>query len=283
MNDIERRIERLETENLTLRRRLRGLQGATFGSVLMAATALLLGDAVGEPPPSGALPGWGFHTDESAQPPVAEVVRARRFEVVGADDRKFVAALGSTPTGDGFLETRTGEGWRNTFVGRGEEGRALIAGYESEGALSFRLVSRPVGAELFLGGTPGRPAVRLESNERGEGSWALFNGGGFEIASVKASTTGAAQLRTFDEAGHPLVTLGEGKTGQGEVQVANDLGYTILDLGSDASKNGRFQVGSNEGLVLLKLPEPPRPVAVNDGPPLPPASPPAAEPAPAKP
>lgn len=251
----EERLQRLEARNVLLEKRLRGLQAAVVSVGLVAVTSLLLGDAIGEATDPVAA-GWGLEAAESAQPPVAAVIRTRRLEIVGEDDKKFVAAAGVTAEGNGFFETRVDAGWASTRLGSEADGRGLVAVFDKSGHPLFRAsAGEGSGGDVIVGDGTGKSALRLTTGPTGDAALRMLNGAGYEVAALATDRNHSPALRLSSAGGRPLAVLGAADNGHGHLQLVNDKGFRTFEAFADESGNGRMVINNAEGLTLMVWPQ----------------------------
>ena len=251
----EQRLQRLEARNLLLEKRLRGLHAAVVSVGLVAVTSLLLGDAIGEATDPVAA-GWGLEAAESAQPPVAAVIRTRRLEIVGEDDKKYVAAAGVTAEGNGFFETRVDAGWPSARLGSETDGRGMVAVFDKSGHPLFRAsAGEGSGGDVVVGDGAGRSALRLTTGPTGDAALRMLNGSGYEVVALATDQRHAPTLRLSSVSGRPLAVLGAADNGHGHLQILNDKGFRTFEVVGDDSGNGHLAVNNSEGLTLMMWPQ----------------------------
>ncbi len=251
----EERLQRLEARNLLLEKRLRGLHAAVVSVGLVAVTSLLFGDAIGEST-DPLTAGWGLEAAESAQPPVAALIRTRRLEIVGEEDKKFVAAAGTTAEGHGFFETWTGEGWRSSRLGSEEDGRGLVAVFDRTGHPLVRgSAGQGAGGEVVVGSGTGRSAVNLKTGPTGAGALHMLNGGGFEVVALATDARQSPVFRLSNAEGRPLAVLGSADNSEAELELYNTKGFRTFEVAGDDSGNGRMAINNADGLTLMMWPQ----------------------------
>ena len=141
---IEERVEKLELQNRRLRRALT--------AVLLAGAALAaMGAAYGDVP---------------------EVVRARRFEVVGADGQG-VAHLGQTMSG-GYVQI-----------------------LDPRGKTAAQLSSNSTGGAMYTYSISGRELVGLTSTPSGSGVVTTYDANGEKLIALTVTVEGTGAVATY--------------------------------------------------------------------------------------
>jgi len=167
---IERRLEKLETQN----RRLR----AGFGALLLAGSTIFLVGASGN---------------------VANVVTARRMEIVDAAGHPVVA-LGED-NGHGFVALLDGAGNFKVHLAEQTAGGTITLKNQRNQDLVV-MGSDDGGAGAIVTYDNGaREHVKIGTTHSGAGAVTTFGGDGARLISMTATTTGDGLVATFDRSG----------------------------------------------------------------------------------
>ncbi|HYB99108.1 MAG TPA: hypothetical protein VEC57_08210 [Candidatus Limnocylindrales bacterium] len=265
----EERLSRLEHDCRRLRRKVTAMQSALGAVGIVALSALLLGEAVGQPqaPPVD----WDAAGTESVLPPVAEVIRAHRFEVVGKDERKYIAAMGTTPEGHGFVETWTGSDKRTVRLGGSADGAAQLTLSDATGQQFLHLGrSQHGGGELTIFGKTQHRIAHLVSDERGDLSLRLGNHAGYDFLAIDTDAASSPQVSVYDGGGHRMLALSKSDRSAAQLELFNEIGARTLNAAVDERRAMQLQAGDAEGLVIATWPPVPPVEDRGDLPPVPP-------------
>ena len=151
--------------------------------------------------------------------PVPDVIRAKRFEVMGQQGKPVVAVWG----------TERG-GWVYLYNDQGRElvtlGGGTVAVLNAERRKLVRLTAAERGGVLEVADVEGRQRVALRAI-RGAGAVAVRNAAGKIVGTVRGD--------------------GLGQDGSGAVVVRNQAGQIICSLRSDENGSGEIAAWSRDG------------------------------------
>ncbi|MFT4569552.1 MAG: hypothetical protein ACI8TX_000869 [Hyphomicrobiaceae bacterium] len=210
----ENRIERLESDNNELQKRVRRSERALtvvgVGAVLFVATA--------------ALP---------VDPTILDVVRAERIEVVAsASDPRVLASIGPTPEGRGMINTYGDEG-RLLFSMRPDvAGHGSLHTFNQNGYPIFEAAADNAGLGwMAVYDDRGMPLAGFRS-VREAGALYLNNGEGVTLVEAHASKANDGVLRTYHSSGERLISLSHDEAADGLIIVRDRGGRFMAILGS---------------------------------------------------
>ncbi|HYB99101.1 MAG TPA: hypothetical protein VEC57_08175 [Candidatus Limnocylindrales bacterium] len=262
---VQTRLQELEASNRALRRRMRVLEGCVVGLLVVAVAAPMLGTALGEdaaqPPPVN------WEAVPTGEPPILDVLRARRVEVVVGTESKVALTLGATESGNGYMDALAADGRSLVRVGSEPEETIGAVSIVGEGGFQvFRAAQTGDGAEVTLAARGGQRLVRLGANDAGTGELALGNRQGFNVVTLGSNEAGEGSFRLSDESGHVLASLGTGATGQARFELRNEHGARFFDFTVDESRAGRMTIGDMQGAIVMTFPPPAAPVEPHEAP-----------------
>ena len=235
--NMEERLARLERSHTALRRRHARLRALTAAVVLVNVFAFTL----------GATPNQ-----------IPDVIRAKRFEVIGGtEDPQVSALMGATDDGAGVVQVFNESG-RTAF-----EARVSAAGpgeFKTYTADGFPLVY--VGAfsdgsgQVTVENGKGRSLVVFGSDSRGAGRVQTFNGDGHLLAGLEASPHGSGEVHAYDGEGWGVVALGTTPAGLGLIKAFGREGTPAVTIAADPEAGGQVFAFDSEQNLKARWPEP---------------------------
>jgi len=215
---IERRLQRLEREARSWRR---------TSIALLGLIALLLA--------TGA-------SDST----VADIVRARRIQLVGGDgDAQLLADLAGDGKGDAQLVLYSHEG-RPLVELKPRAGDGVVRTYNVGGYPLVELgVTGAHEGELAVYNHDGHRLVYARPTEAGSGAVFTLNEEGFGLIELGAREDGRARVRMLDGKGRLLAAMDSTQEGAGSLTSYNIAGHRVAAL--DSKPNGKGRVVAYDG------------------------------------
>ena len=200
---VEERVTRLERENSRLRR------GRIIVLVIASGLAVM---------------------GQAAPRSVPDVIRAKKFEVIG-DNGRLIARLG-----------------RGVFQDYG-----ALSIFDSNEELKASIFASTVGGVIFTANRKGRTVVSIGPDEAGNGSISTFNGKGKEAVRISTTTTGKETISTHNSKGERLVSISSTNKGDGAITANNGKGKKLLQITANRSGDGAISTHSSKGEKLFQI------------------------------
>ena len=187
----------------------------------------------------------------TGQETVADVVKARRFVVVGSDGEVLARIDGSLHGGEIWLFDGIGKpilsvGPRRLGLGAPEplEG-GILRTYNAAGHVATVIGARPGGVGVVrTHDAQGNPVVGMGMGDssRGEGTLTTFDREGTPLVTIRGTPAGRGSLVTLSPEGHELVVLGATTDGDGSLGTYDAAGRALVRIGTRRGGGGSVQV-----------------------------------------
>jgi hypothetical protein len=230
---MHERLLRLEAENRGLRAEL-----STQRRWLVCATVLV-----------GAL--WlGGASGETFQ----EVVKARRFEVIGGPGQGFaVVTLEADEGGFGQVRVSNEAGYNLFRAGSAPDGAGMELG-DGSGRVAFGVRGGDASTTLVLGDGKGGTAVEIVGGPE-RVSFGLRSTDGIESLRLAAVPVPGVELKGPE--GRVALNLGLTEGGEGRLLLANEAGQETLQLGGFGRARRRIAASASGGGIIASWPAQP--------------------------
>ena len=202
----------------------------------------------------GVILGVSLQGEPDVGKSVADVVQARKFEVVNGDGT-IVGVLATDSTNGGILSVRNRNG---TPVGSiatdmgGVEGGLSI--FDKSGNPVIGLTPTEFGGALTVLNNKMGVAVGLAAGPSGEGGVLIEDGKGGTLVALSSTTDGEGLVETQNGKGQTLVELGVTTGGNGAVVTQNGKGQKLVGLGATTEGNGAVVTKNGKGVETSRSP-----------------------------
>lgn len=225
---IDARLTRIEADLEAARRDARRWRRGTFVTLGLLGTALL----------AAAM----------QDSPIVEVIRTRRIEVVGADDKVMLLAHAGETGGQLDVWSKTGS---NTVrLGSTADGGDLAL-WNAAGKPVAGLFATGIGGRIEIGDADGTP---LATFARGaDGGAMVLHGAGQQASSLRAEAGNAGAVISMTRPDGEVGMLTGVAQGAAVLSMRNAAGKEVLYAGAAADQSGFMRLADAEGDETVSL------------------------------